>query len=100
MRNLGRRMRYQGNRTEDLDEQMDSFEIGKFVIIGVYTDAEEQAGISPVDNFVVPELVFRLAFMSERSQGGAPRRNSIDISGLVGPLSDALPHVAVPTGGG
>ena len=41
---------------------MNSFEISKFVVISVHTDAEEQASISPVNNFVVPELVSRLAF--------------------------------------
>ena len=76
---------------------MNSFEISKFIVIGVYTEAEEQAGVSPIDNFVVPELVYRLAFTSERSQGSAPRQNWIDTSGLVGQLSDALPHVAEPT---
>lgn len=35
---------------------MNGFEIGKFVVIGVYTNTEEQASVSPVDNFVVPEL--------------------------------------------
>lgn len=34
--------------------------------------------------------------MPERSQRDTPRQNLIDISGLVGPLSDALPHVAEP----
>ena len=38
---------------------MNGFEIGKFVIIGINTDAEEEAGVSPVDNFVVPELGYR-----------------------------------------
>jgi hypothetical protein len=35
---------------------MNGFEIGKFVIIGVNADAEEETGVSPVDDFVVPEL--------------------------------------------
>jgi len=100
VRNLGHWVRFRGNRTENLHEQMDSFEISKFVVVSVYTDAEKQAGISPVDNFVVPELVSRLAFTSERSQEGTPQRNSIDAFGLVGQLSGELPHVAVPTGEG
>jgi hypothetical protein len=79
---------------------MNSFEIGKFVVISVHTNAEKQASISPVDNFVVPELVPRLAFMFERSQGGTPRQNWIDTSGLVGQLYDVLPHAAEPTVGG
>lgn len=76
---------------------MDSFEISKLVVIIVYTNAEEEASISPIDDFVVPELTSRLAFISERSQRGPPRRNWIDISGLAGRLSDALPRVAEPT---
>jgi hypothetical protein len=75
---------------------MNSFEIGKFIVISVHTNAEEQAGISPVDDFVVPELVPRLAFASERSQEGTPRQNWIDTSGLVGQLYGVLPHVAEP----
>lgn len=75
---------------------MDSFEIGKFVVVSVYTDAEEQASVSPVDNFIVPELVSRLASVPERGQGGTPRQNWIDTSGLAGQLSDVLPHVVEP----
>lgn len=54
------------NRTEDLDKQVNSFEICEFVIIGINTDAEEKAGISPIDNFVVPELVCGSASMPGR----------------------------------
>ena len=54
---------YQDNRTENLDEEMNSLKIGKFVIVGVYADTEKQAGVSPVDNFVVSELVSRSASM-------------------------------------
>lgn len=79
---------------------MDSFEISELVVIIVYTDAEEEASISPIDDFVVPELGSRSVFISGRSQGGPPRRNWIDISGLAGRLSDALPHVAEPVVGG
>lgn len=35
---------------EDLDEEMDGFEIGEFVVVGVDTDTEEQAGVAPVDD--------------------------------------------------
>ena len=38
---------------------MNGLEIGKFVIIGVNADAEEKAGVSPIDNLVVSELVYR-----------------------------------------
>jgi len=75
---------------------MNSFKIGKFVVIGVHTNAEEEAGISPVDNLVVPELVSRLVSMSKCGQRDIPRQNLIDISDLVGQLSDVLPRVAGP----
>ena len=38
---------------------MNSFQVGKFVIIGINTNAEEEARVSSVDNFVVTELVYR-----------------------------------------
>ena len=79
---------------------MDGFEIGKFVVISVHADAEEQAGVSPVDDFIVPELVSGLVPMSERSQGGIPRQSSIDTSGPGARLSGGLPHEAGPTAGG
>jgi hypothetical protein len=75
---------------------MNGFEVGKFVVISVNADAEEQAGVSPVDNFVVSKLVSRLSSISKHSRGGIPRQNSIDTSGLVGQLSDVLPHVVGP----
>jgi len=76
---------------------MNGFEVGKFIVISVHTNAEEQASISPVDNFVVPELALRLAFMPGLDQGSTPRQNWIGTSGLVGRLYDALPHAAEPT---
>ena len=85
------------NRTENLDEEMNSFEISKLVVVSVYADTEEQAGISPVDNFVVPELASKSALVTERSHGGIPQQSSIDTSGPAGRLSDAPPHVAGPT---
>jgi len=75
---------------------MNSFEISKLVIISVYADTEKQAGISPIDNFVVPELVSRLVFTSERSEGSIPQQSWTDTSGLVGRLPGALPHVSGP----
>ena len=96
MREPGHSTCYQGNRTENLDKEMDSLKIGKLVIVGVYADTKEQAGVSPVDNFVVPELVSRSAFVYERGQGAIPRQSWIDTSGLVGRLSGAPPHVAGP----
>lgn len=35
---------------EDLDKEMDGFEIGEFVVVGVDTDTEEQAGVAAVDD--------------------------------------------------
>jgi hypothetical protein len=40
---------------------MNGFKIGEFIIVGVDADAEKQASVSPVHNFVVPELVCWLA---------------------------------------
>jgi len=96
MREPGHCTCYQRDRTENLDEEMNSLEIGKLVIICVHADTEKQAGVSPVYNFIVPELVFGSVLMPERSQGGIPRQSWIDTSGLVGRLSGALPHVAGP----
>ena len=52
------------DRTENFDEEVNSLEIRKFVIIGIDADAEKQACISPVDNFVIPELVYWSALKS------------------------------------
>lgn len=42
---------------QHLNKEMDSLEIGKLVIIGIDTDAEEQPRISPIDNLrAAPEL--------------------------------------------
>ena len=60
MRELGHCTCYQRDRTENLDEEMNSLEIGELVIICVHADTEKQARVSPVNNFVVPELVSRL----------------------------------------
>jgi hypothetical protein len=35
---------------------MDGFQVGQFIVIGIYTQAEEQAGVAAIDDFVVPEL--------------------------------------------
>lgn len=84
------------HRTENLDEEMNSFEISKFIVIGIHADTEEQAGVSPVDDLVVPELASRSALVMERSHGGIPRQSSIGTFGPVGRLSGALPRVAGP----
>jgi len=41
MREPGHFTCYQGNRTENLDEEMNSLKIGKLVIVGVYADTEK-----------------------------------------------------------
>jgi hypothetical protein len=41
---------------EDLDEEVDALEVGELVVVGVDAGAEEEAGIPPVDDLVVPEL--------------------------------------------
>jgi hypothetical protein len=76
---------------------MNGFKIGKFVIVGVDADAEKQASISSVHNFVVPELVCWLASGSKCSQRSTPQQNLTDTSGLVGQLLYAPPHVTEPT---
>lgn len=44
------------SRTQDLNEEMNSFEVCKLVVIGVDTDAEEEAGVAAVNDLVVAEL--------------------------------------------
>lgn len=53
---------------QHLDEEMDSLEIGKLVIIGINTDAEEQPRISPIDNLRAPSEFYeiRLVFLISR----------------------------------
>lgn len=41
---------------EDLDKEVDGLEVCKFVVVGVDADAEEEACVSSVDDFVVSEL--------------------------------------------
>lgn len=41
---------------QDLDEEVDGLQIRQLVVVGVYARAEEQAGVSPVYDLVVPEL--------------------------------------------
>ena len=43
--------------TKDFDEEVDGFEVRKFIIIGIYTDAEVETSITAVDDFVVTELM-------------------------------------------
>lgn len=41
---------------EDLDEEVDALEVGQLVVVGVDARAEEEAGVPPVHDLVVPEL--------------------------------------------
>lgn len=41
---------------EDLNEEVNCLEVGKFVVVGVDTSAEKEPGVSAVDDFVVAEL--------------------------------------------
>lgn len=41
---------------EDLDEEVDGFEVGQLVVVGVDAGAEEQARVPPVDDLVVAKL--------------------------------------------
>lgn len=45
-----------GAHTEDFNEQMDGLEVCELIVIGVDADAEEQTGITSVDDLVIPEL--------------------------------------------
>ena len=85
---------YQDNRTENLDEEMNSLKIGKFVIVSVYADTEKQAGVSPVDNFVVPKLVSRSASIRVWMR---PRTSYLDKVGLILLVSGGDYPVHFPT---
>lgn len=45
-----------GHLTQNFHKQMDSFQIGQFVVIRVHAAAEEQTGVAAVDDLVVAEL--------------------------------------------
>ena len=42
--------------TEYLDEQVDRLQVCEFVVVRIHADAEEQAGVAAVHDFVVAEL--------------------------------------------
>ena len=42
--------------TENLHEEMDSFKIGKFIVIGIDTHTEEKASIATIHYLVILEL--------------------------------------------
>lgn len=43
--------------TENFDEKMNGFKVCQFVVICIHTKTEEQACISSIYDFVVPELL-------------------------------------------
>ena len=58
------------SRTEDLDEEVDSLQIRKLVIVRINADAEEEAGVATINDFVVPKLLWRrVASMSGERLG-------------------------------
>ena len=42
--------------TQDFHEEVNCFEISQFIVVGIHAYAEEEAGVAPVDDFVVPEF--------------------------------------------
>lgn len=50
---VGRRV---GRRTEDLDEQVDCLQVRELIVVRVDAEAEEQTGVAPIHNLVIPEL--------------------------------------------
>lgn len=42
--------------TENFHKQVDRLEVGQLVVVRIDADAEEEAGVSSVDNLVVSEL--------------------------------------------
>lgn len=45
--------------TENLYKEMNGFQICQFVVIRIHAYAEEQAGVTPVNDLVVTELIRR-----------------------------------------
>lgn len=41
---------------QDLDEEVDGLEVGQLVVVGVDAHTEEETGVAPIDDLVVPEL--------------------------------------------
>jgi hypothetical protein len=63
---------------EDLNKEVNRLEVGKLVVVGIYARAEEEAGVSPVDHFVVAELdKVALVFLVTR------RDETVDLQALV-----------------
>jgi hypothetical protein len=57
---------HQGRRTKYLNEEMDGLEICELVVVRVYADAEEETGVSSVNDFIIAKfdevgLVFLVA---------------------------------------
>lgn len=69
--------------TEDLDEQMNSFQIRQFIVIGIYAQAEEKACISSIHDLVVPELDRGPHSTQGPNDGTASQETHLDEVGLV-----------------
>ena len=87
---------------EDLDEEVDGLEVGELVVVRVDADAEEQAGVSAIDDLVVPELDVRRRPLGqtacrENGDGDAPRRSWTGTSGPLELLACALHPVDEPS---
>ena len=72
--------------TKDFDEQVNCFQVRQFIVVRVHTHAEEQAGVTPVDNLVVAELVRvttaqTTTHVTGVPRGYTPRQSWIGISG-------------------
>lgn len=63
-------------RTEDLDKEMDRLEPDELVVVRVDAEREEQAGVSPVHELVVPELCGQPGSSVELIGAGTNRRTS------------------------
>ena len=74
-----------GSLTENLDEQMDGLQVCELVVVRIHANAEEETGVSTVNDLVVPELKHHVLFTQPvRDADGtknAPQRSSTDTSG-------------------
>ena len=87
--------------TENLYKEMNGFQICQFVVIRIHAYAEEQAGVTPVDNLVVAELVRvttaqTTTHVTGVPRGYTPRQSWIGISGRGVLQADAPRHANGP----
>lgn len=62
---------------------MDRLKIRQFVVVCVDANAEEKSSIPPVDDLVVPKLLFRQQLLFDSLISFIPQRNLTEISDLV-----------------